>query len=221
MTRDQLISMVLARLGQRQKDTKLQAAAVAEQQLIQAMNLEKTDFKPWFLLSEYEETLVKAGEYKISLPEHFLEEWEEGTLYMLPDPTNPATRQALIKKDYEDSLADPNDPNLTYAISGTHFLLPLPLTQDTIFQMRYYKGEPIMNEDYALPNQVIPENKWTMYAPDWYMAELGFILASHYTMDDASVQKFTADIQTAKHRCFVETIARMEANASRTMGGDD
>lgn len=221
MTRDQLIDLVLARLGQRQRDTKLRDAAILEQQLIQSLNLERTDFKPWFLLSEYEETIVKAGEYKISLPERFLEEWEEGTLYVLPDPTQPASRQALIKKDYEDSLGDPNSPNMTYAIAGNYFLLPMPLTQDTTFQMRYYKGELIMSEPYGAPDQIVPGNKWTDLAADWYMAELGFLLSANYTYDDAAMQKFAQALGQAKHRIYVETIARQEANSSRTMGGDD
>jgi len=222
MTRDQLISLVLARLGQRQKDTKLQQAAVDEGTQIQINTLEKADFKPWFLLSDYEETTVKANDYKVSLPQRFLEEWEEGSLWYVPDPTNPTERIALPKKDYDMASAKypgPGDPKC-YSLAESHFLLsPVPTT-DILLQMRYYKGEEVMSEPYGMANQVIPSNAWTTYASDWYMGELGLILATFYTQDANAATNFQAYAQAAKRRVYVETIARIEANASRVMGDE-
>src|SRR5215471_13826832 len=219
MTRDQLIEMVLARLGQRQKDAKLQKAAVSEGTQIQINNLERADFKPWFLLSDYEETTVKGGEYKVTLPERFLEEWEEGSLWYVPDPTNRTERIALPKKDYD--LASARFPGSgaprCYSLAESHFLLaPIP-PDDILLQMRYYKGELVMSEDYNSPDQVVPENAWTKYASDWYMGELGLVLATFHTRDADAAATFSQYAQAAKHRVYVETIARIEANANRVM----
>lgn len=224
MTRDQLIKAVLTRLGQRQNDTKLQEAAVLEQQLIQYNQLEGAKFKPWFLLSEYEQTTVLSGEYKVSLPVRFLEEWEEGSLWLANDPVNdPNDRTGLPKDDYDYLTAKyPGEGAIrAYSIAGSYFLLSPRLSADTVLQMRYYKREVLMDDAYGLPAPVNPENKWTKYAADWYMAELGFVLAKHYTRDDQSAARFEADKVLAQERVYIETIARAEANVNRQMGVED
>lgn len=224
MTRDQLISLVLGRLGQRQNDVKLQTAAVTEQQLIQQTLMEGADFKPWFLLSEYEQTTVLSGEYKVSLPTRFLEEWEEGSLWLVPDPVgDPNGRVALPKGDYDYLAAKyPGSGDLrAYSIAGGYFLLSPRLSADTVLQMRYYKRELTMDHAYGAVSPVVPENKWTQYASDWYMAELGLLLAKFYTRDEQAAARFEADLQMAKRRVHTETVARQEANQDRQMGVED
>lgn len=224
MTRDQLIKLVLTRLGQRQNDTKLQEAAVAEQQLLQYNQMEGANFKPWFLLSEYEQTTVPGNDYKVSLPTRFLEEWEEGSLWLVPDPVNdPNGRVAVPKGDYDYLAAKyPGVGALRgYSIAGTYFLLSPKPDSDLTLQMRYYKREVLMDDAYGLPAPVNPENKWTKYAADWYMAELGFLLAKHYTRDEQAALRFESDLVAAKARIYTETIARQEANQNREMGVED
>lgn len=223
MTRDQLIELVLARLGQRQNDTKLQAIAVQEQQLVQTVTLEGADFKPWFLLSEFEQTVVAAGEYKVSLPQRFLEEWEEGALYYLSDSSDPTSQVAIPKNDWDYLKGRYPGSSLVpqgYAIAGTYFLLAPALSQSLTMQMRYYKRELVMDDAYKAPTPLVPTNKWTQYASDWFMAELGMVLAKYHTRDDDAFAKFQLDAAAAKKRIYVETVARQEANADRQMGED-
>jgi len=78
----------------------------------------------------------------------------------------------------------------------------------------------VMNEPYGKVDQVVPENAWTKYASDWYMAELGLLLATFYTRDADAVTGFQAAVQRAKSRVYVETVARAEANANRVMGDE-
>lgn len=219
MTRDQAILLLLSRLGQRQTDTVLQAAAVSEMNAAQE-RMEHEKFKPWFLLSEQKDVLTVAGEERLAVPSDFLEECEEGTLWRY-DATLAQPYVDLKKDDYDNAKARyPNAGKpLRYSLSGNYFRLhPTPDAAYTIRSMFYVK-QPVIPEAYGVPG-LVTTNAWLTFASDWLIAETGLVLAKYYTRDTDAATHFGNDLVVARNRCHTETVARMEANYSRQMGED-
>lgn len=222
MTRDQIISNVLSRLGERGKDVRLQQASVLELQNVQRDRLESADFKPWFILSDFEYTMTTVADQRVALPTYFLEEYEEGSLLYRPD-VNTAWLP-LVKGDldqtqgYRRMTGWPPGIARSYSLVGLNFVLEVPPLVSYQLAMLYYKAEPVLPEPYLQPGPVVT-NKWMTFAPEWLMCELGALLAAYHIRDPDAAGAFRQDADKAKQRLFVQHIARAEANAERIMGG--
>lgn len=235
MTRDQAIKLVLMRCGMRQNDKTLQEAAVEELAMVQQTRLERSAFKPWFILSETESTVTFPMEERIPLPRNFLQEYEEGALYMrhydddredLPGYV-PPEYIPIVKDDYDHLVAKypqgidrwgrDNSPK-GYAVVGNYITLH-PAPQGTfMLKMKYYKRADTLLTPYGTGTEWT--NEWLTVAPDWVIGELGAIIAGSYIKDTATQGIFAAQAAEARQAIYTEHVARDEANRSRSMGDD-
>lgn len=210
MTRDQLITQVLQRVGKR---TDLQADAELEILTVQAV-LEEHQWLPWFLLTEDSSTTTTINEDRVEVPDDFLLEDDDQALWLY-DSSNTDNAWKPLDKDELDVLRarypGTGRPR-AYALRGDYFILfPTP---DAEYQLRmvYY------GRDVALDTNV--ENKWTKHAPDLVIAELCLILAEEYIKDVESAAGFKEKVKRAWDRVSRKSIARAEAGMQRTMGDD-
>lgn len=223
MTRDEAIKIVLSRCGNRVKDTYLQQQCVQELALIQQTKLEGADFKPWFLLSEYMHAVCGRLEARMPLPENFLEELEEGILWVRA-PGQPKFEP--LRRDDLDILEErfldhePSIPEQYAIVRNYAVLFPTP-SQAYPMKVRCYLREPLLTYAYGdEANQTRKTNLWLSEAPDWVIGELGKVIAGQYLKDEATAAKFAEDAATARARLYVNCVAREEMNRQRDMGDD-
>lgn len=220
MTRDDLIALALAGCGRRENDSWLQGIAVKELAIVQAEILERADFKPWFLLSEFLRTTTVAGEARVALPPAFLEEQEEGNLWIQPDAAADYTELSrddpgILEARYGDTPSIP----VKYSIIGNYFTL-FPIPDKTYpLKVRVYLSEPALTYAYGSEaQQAVTTNKWITYAADWTKAELGQRLCSLYIKDANTAATFAQEAKDAKQRLYVQHVAREEMNRDRSQG---
>jgi hypothetical protein len=221
MTRDEIITLVLSRLGNRENDKRLQRICVLECKNIQEDILEQAFFKPWFLLSELEYTQTTVNDARVALPAYFLEEYEEGSLLYRPDPTQPWTPLAKgemdVIKEWNRLTGVPPGVATNYSIVGEEFVLGSVPTVSYQLAMRYYKRQPLIPEDFGVP-KAAEGNKWTDLAPEWYQCELGSVVSAFHVRDQEAAASFKARAGEARDRLYTQHVAREEANMSRVMG---
>lgn len=219
MTRDEAIKLILQRAGRRENDQFLQEVAVLEMKIVQETTLEQADFKPWFLLSEFMRARTGANEPRMPLPTNFLEEHEEGLLWVLPIG---ATKYVPLRGDTIDTLEERYNDKISgqpeaYGVAKNYFILfPSPDAEYPL-KMRCYLKEPTFSEPYGSGDQT---NAWLTHAADWLVGEVGKKIASFYLKDEATAQKFAEEGQAAKQRLYVQHVAREEMNRQRSAGDD-
>ena len=227
MTRDEAIKLILQRCGNRADDTVLQAAAVLEMALAQETVLEQADFKPWFLLSEVMRASTGAAEQRMPLPDRFLEEHEEGLLWI----KNPSSgKYEPLTRDDADKLEDYYGETQSrkpekYAIVRNYIVLfPVPDLAYPL-KMRCYQREVTLTYAFGSEaGQVMAgspvTNAWLTNAADWIIGETGAQIAGQYLKDRETAARFQEDANKAKQRLYVQHIAREEANRDRSAGDD-
>lgn len=224
MTRDQIITLVLSRLGNKEKDPRLQQICVLELQNVQRDRLEGADFRPWFLLSDLEYTDTTVGDQRVQLPQYFLEEYEEGSLLYRPDESQPwaplAKGELDVTQAWRRLTGIPAGVSRAYSLVGLYFMLETPPLTPYQLAMRYYKQEPTIPEAFGLPG-VIVTNKWMTFAQEWCICELGALVSAYHLRDMDAAKTFRADADIAKQRLYVQHVARAEANMERIMGYTD
>lgn len=204
MTRDQIITLVLGRLGNRTSDSVLTAAAVLEIQALQEWYEQQPEL-PWFLMSEASTNATVSGENRIQLPANFLLEPEEGALWYVDSD---GTRHELAKADYDDvvlaSQGDPSGPPTMYAIRGLYFYLgPVPDAVYTIEMIYLKKGE-------LLDTNI--ENVWTKNASQLMIAGLGRVLAGDHLHNAPLAERYARNEAGAWKALLDQTTAREMAN---------
>lgn len=209
-----LQSQLLRRCGRRSSADPLADDVLTEMDMAQR-RLERDSFKPWFLLSEMRTAVTIPNEERLAVPEDFLEEVEEGSLWRYDPAAIPALSE-LKKTDYDLLVAQYPIPGLPlkYSLTDNYFRLrPVP---DAIYQIQcqFYIS-------HALPSTLFGgPNAWTAFAPDWLISETGRVIASTYIRDQELAAIFASEAQMARARCYKETIQRTEANYNRQMGDD-
>lgn len=209
MNRDEIITLVLNRCGNRSNDTAITSAAALELVEVQK-KLEGESELPWFLETEWTRATLDA--YRIALPEDFLLEMEDAHLYLTQVD---GTDYELVKDDFDAlkgkyKASDPSQPK-TYALVGDYFyFFPTPDVTYPL-SMIYYAKEPELSD-------TVLTNRWTTYASDWLVGELGVTIAGEYTKDGEQAKIFAGHAARAQTRVLNQTIARREANVLRSMG---
>lgn len=223
MIRDNAVDLLMKRLGNR-KDTSLRDDIINEMDFVQDNILQGGPFYPWFLLSEETYTTTTAGEHRLPLPTDFLHEWEDGTLYRKDTAATGATNPWIeLTRDDWDILKNSyttvagGTPKY-YDISANYFLLAD--TPDDAYEIwfRYYSKADNLAGSYGDANNV--ENGWLKYAPDWFMGEVGLIIAGQYLQSDTMVQIFATQATRGKKRLYDLDISMQESNKKRAMGDD-
>lgn len=223
MTRDEAIRIILGRCGNRIKDTYLQEQAVLEMALKQQTVLEQADFKPWFLLSEYMHAECGMNEARMPLPPAFLEEHEEGLLWIQAPGS---TKYQRLLHDDPDVLeekfldAEPGIPQAYAVVKNYMVLYPVPKAVYPM-KMRCFLKEPVLTHAYGtVPTDNIQTNAWLEYAADWIIGETGKIIAGQYLKDEPTAAKFAEEAMAARTRLYVAHVAREEMNRTRSQGDD-
>jgi len=210
MTRDEAITLVLNRLGNRANDTVLTAQAVLELQHVQEQ-MELKEELPDFLLTERATASTIADEERLPVPTNFLLELEEGALFITNDD---GTEIELEKDDYDvlrNKFASVAATLPTrYALRNDYFVLfPKPNKAYTV-RMAYYKKDTVLSSDVT--------NQWLTYAPDVMINGLGEVLAGEYLHNAALRDRFAARGSGAVRRMYNRDTALKEANKKRNMG---
>lgn len=213
LTRTQIISTVLGRLGRREGDTYLVAQAKTELGLIQS-RLEGGAFLPWFLLTAESTLTLTANNRELALPANFLREWDDYPIHRYEATGSPVYRK-LEKEDFDvlieefDGVAS-GDP-VAYALTGT--TLNFFTTPNSAYscRWRYYA------KDTALSDSV-DTNLWTTNADDLLVAELGVVMAGQYARRVDLAQVFATQKAEAVKRLTAFDIARMQAARSAVRG---
>lgn len=208
MTRDEVVSILVERLGNRPA---LIPSIIMEMQISQAMKMEQNGkFQPWFLTTEYAIETTEVGENRIPLPDDFLMEVEEKGLWI----KNSEEKWVPLKKRPEDELTEfygdtPAAPK-EYALTGLNFLLfPVP---DAAYQIRfkYIASQEVLNSDV--------ENNWLKYAPDLMIALVGHTLSLTRIQNPQLAASFEKEISPAWDRLFSMHEARAHTNTQYTKG---
>lgn len=206
MTRDEIISLVLSRLGKREGNAYLIQQAKLELALIQRTKLQRGKHMPWFLLSDEASLSVAANtRLAIDLPTDFMREWDFWQLAIY-DSTQADPYNRLRKDDYDllDSQYGSDEPGTPAAysiVSGKVAVFPL---SDVVREARlvYYKKEDILSDS-------VSENAWTENAEDVLIAELGIVMCRYGRSD--LLNEFKGEAAEAHDRMFFESLARENA----------
>lgn len=214
MTNAEILSLMMARLGNRQA-TLMRAACLTELN-IAIRELERESEKPWFLESVAEGTTVANQEY-IEQPTDFLIETEEGT-FELQNDTDGWVELSKLDRDAVRSVTanvDPAFPEVYYLWGKRIYFGPVPdLAYD--YRFDYYKRTtPIVD------NNAECTNDWLNEFLDLTVNKALIVVARDRIQSDRMTANFTA-IFGVNYRDFQrEVIARKEANRTRLLTNEE
>jgi hypothetical protein len=183
---------------------------------VQTFVLEGTGaFTPWFLETELANVNTAAGEERILLPDDFLGEIEDQSLWYYNADNTDAPYTEIHKSSYDRLILRYQASSVPreYSIAGNYILLrPVP---DDVYnlRMRYYAS------DVSVATGNI-ENKWLIHAGDLFMAEVGAIIASKHIMNQALAAEFRNDAAVARQRLYTKHEVRKHTNRTYGMGED-
>lgn len=223
MTRDEAVDIILARCGNKGSNVFLRAQTIKEMAVKQETVLERADFRPWFLLSEYLHANTGVLEPRMPLPPLFLEEYEEGLLWIKPIG---ATKYDKMSHDDLDTLEEyyvdyvAGQPKQYAIVRQYAVLFPTPNAAYPL-KMRCYLKEPTLTYPYATPGPTDPiTNQWLTNAADWLIGETGQIIAGQYLRDPERAAMFEKEAIKARASLYVAHVAREEMNRTRSQGDE-
>lgn len=227
MTRDQAVSLILNRVGQRgglfgPLDANLQAQVITEIQ-VQQEELEDGSalgFMPWFLETDYTNGafVTSASSALVALPTGFLREWDDEPVTLFyQDATQSDPWVPLVKDDFNALKVNlgetPAGKPAGYCLVGANIkVFPNP---DAVYALRQlcYIG------DTSLSTNV--ENNWLKYAGGLLVGRTGKVVAGYGIRDEEATAFFT-DMETKGLDALLRThTARKEAGRMRMMGDED
>lgn len=217
MTRDQAVDTIMRRLGN-WPNTGLRDTIIAEMVvMIQEVLEQDPEFLPWFLLSETYTGSTTTGEERVELPPRFLQEYEDGALYILDDDGDEVemVRDDLdvIKKKVTGSGA----PRY-YDIVGEYFIFRKIPDDSYTLKMRFYQAdETDLSGSYGDSNNL--ESLWLKWAADLVIAETGYVIASQYLQSDKMAVTFEKAAIRARARLIKKSTLMEETNKQRFMEG--
>jgi len=220
MLRDAFVDILQKRLGSNFDDS-LRQDIINEMVFVQENILEGDIFKPWFLVSEESSNSTIVGDERVLLPSDFLAVWEYGGLSRydasLDDPY-----VEMIREDW-DEIAE----CLNYSGKPTHwdiagqYLLMRPLADD-VYPLRwwYFKRAASLAGPYGdIPTNI--ENEWLEWASDWFLGEVGAVIAEQYLqMTESAIQKFQVQAARGRERLRLKNVDMEETQKRRVMGGN-
>lgn len=209
MTRDEAVSIIANRLGQR---SGLSSQIIAEMKLAQT-RLERGGFLPWFLRAKYDATIDSTP---VTFPAGFLREIEDIALLSYTD--DDGVLHELDKDFYSTLVAstangdiDETGPPGYYAINDATFIHIFP-TPDKSYsgQWHFYQGASALETDI--------ENAWLRYAPEVLICETGLRIAK-FLRDEVAVALFKDDLASATDDMVRDTVAFNVGAFSAKLGG--
>lgn len=213
MTKGDFIKMLKLRLKNNQDPT-LDQDIEREMDMVQQTLLERnSDFTPWFLMEDASTASTTKGDERIQLPSDFLAEWEEGVLWF---QDSDGDLHPLHREDYQvlrQKFPGKGKPK-AYTVGKDYFFL-LPTPDDSYTLRMFYYGQDTLPSNLSSND----ENLWLKYAADWFLGEIGQIIAPQYLGDTQAGQIFGSQLGRGRRRVYHETVERQEANKERIMGG--
>lgn len=210
-TRDELITRVLRRCGNRAADTAL--IAIAEDEVLRVQKeLEGEPELPWFMLSAPATLATVASQAYSALPSDFLLQSENHDWYITGSDS---VEVMLVKDDYRalrnKYLGEPEGTPRYYALDATDRVYWFP-TPSAIFTTtyRYYQAQTVLSSNVT--------NGWLTHAEDWFMGELGVVMAGEHLRDMAAVQLFSSMLARGKERVMHRSIMLNEIGQESYMG---
>jgi hypothetical protein len=216
MTRDEAVDLLMGRLARR-SSLVTQQDIINEMAFVQSFILEGDPTPLWFLLTESAETTTLADDERLPVPSDFLQEWEEGSLYV--SETSGGDLTSMVKDDWDtikEKIKGSGKPEY-YDISGDYFLLRKVPNDAYYITMRYYARAASLAGVYGDAANV--ENKWLEHAADLLIAEVGVIIANQYLQSKTMVELFLRQAGTAKDRLIRKDTIMKEVNKQRFMEG--
>lgn len=220
MTRDEIITLVLNRAGQRGDDTVLRGQLEAEIVLVQSrleggVRCGPNDsgvFLPWFLVKEVSTLAQAADADVIALPPDFLMEYDEElgpTVFYYSDNC----WLPLVKSDLNLLRVrwprPGNAPKGYDVLGGSIYVYPRAIDA-RLLRMVYYGAQPTLSATVA-------SNEWTTRAADLMVAEVSFA-GARLTRDDNWQVDAGLDSKGARERLRSFHTAWVEAARDRSMG---
>ena len=215
MLRDAAVDLLMLRLGQR-TNTNLRGQIIGEMVFVQENLMEGNATQFWFTLKDSSGLVTVADTETVTLPSDFMQEWEEGALYV----TDASGSQKEVKKADWDTIAIHTNLSGTglpefYSIDITN--ISLRKIPDVVYTLdiKYHGSQEDLSGVYGDAANV--ENAWLKYASDWMIAETGMIIASQYLQSESMTAMFHAQSQIALDRLIKKNTAFEEANKLRNM----
>lgn len=223
MTRDEAVTLILNRSGQRggtgsPVDTGLQTQVITEMKF-QQEELEKGELglMPWFLRQEYTDAAFKtaAGMAMVTVPPGFLREWEEARVALFyQDTTLDDDWVPIPKVDYDEGKNEfggdvPGKPQAYTLMGLVYRFWPVP---DAVYSLKalIYVGDTVLSTNV--------ENSWLKYAGKLLIGKTGQMVAGPLLRDDAA-KKFFDDMAAQGAAALVrDNAARDEAGRARSQG---
>lgn len=216
MTRDEAVDTIMRRLGN-WPNTSLRDTIISEMVVVIQNVLEQDPvFLPWFLISEVHTGPTEAGEERVLLPTGFLQEYENGALYILDD----GNETPLLRDDLDviKQRAPGTGLPTYYDIVGNYFILrKIP---DAIYSLkiRFYKSDDTaISGTYGDSNN--KESKWLKWAADLVIAETGTVIAGQYLQSKSMEESFARQAVKARSRLVAKSTLMEETNKQRFMEG--
>lgn len=215
MLRDSAVDLLMNRLGQRTGDT-LKNQIITEMVFVQENILEGNATQFWFTLKDSSGLVTVADTETVALPSDFMQEWEEGALYITD--TN-ADKTEVKKADWDtiaihENLLGTGLPEF-YSLDITN--ISFRKVPDAVYTLsiKYHGSQADLSGVYGDAANV--ENAWLKYASDWVIAETGIIIAEQYLQSTKMAGRFQAQAQIALDRLIKKNTAWEEANKTRGM----
>ena len=215
MLRDAAVDLLMNRLGQR-TGTTLKDQIIGEMVFVQENLLEGNATQFWFTVQDSVGLVTAADTETVALPTDFMQEWEEGALYI----TETAGTKKEVKKADWDSIAIHTSLLSTglpefYSIDTTN--ISLRKIPDIVYtlDMKYHAKQASLAGVTGDAANV--ENGWLEHASDWLIGETGTIIASQYLQSETMVKVFAAQAKMALDRLIKKNTAWEEANKTRMM----
>ena len=212
MTPKKGIDILMRRLGNR-KDPKLREAILDEMNVV-ANSLERRPFLPWFLEKTAEDLILPEGAHSLTLPEDFLVEMEDDSVFLLKDnivhsaPTK-VDRQDLKKMYPQQSATMPR----YYALFGNKFLFGNPSDKEYTVHLTYLAGSRVIET-----SEDEDEYRWLTEAGEYFITEVGAIIADTHIQNPDMAQRFAqraAGLRTELYRLHE---ARQHTNRDYSLG---
>lgn len=221
MKRDQAVTHLLRRAGQREGDSTLETQVIEEMQLIQESYEQMGvptprggTFWPGFLLKEVTTAQTTQGDARMQLPNDFLQEYEGSGLFAY-NTDGDEEWTPLAKVEWTDlrrefaSTSDDQDTPKYYSLVGQYFyLFPVPDASYDI-KMIYYGQDSVLSSNI--------ENEWLKHAPWLLIAATGEAMASNLR-DDALLELFSRRRQEAAQQLWIAQSQLEQANRQNVMG---
>lgn len=208
MLRDTAVTLIKGRL-KNNSNTSLDALIVAEMVAVQEGLFDGAVMQPWFT-EKLNSTLATVAETKtLTLPSDFNRLTAEGGIWVTDSAGNKAE---LVRGDYDEmesdyAGADSGLPKKYAMVGGTVYLYPTPEAVYSVEVLYHQKGLSLETSNI--------ENIWLEHASDWFMGEVGLVIAGQYLADKESAAFFANQAQIGKDRVNKLDTAHGEAGRYR------